>query len=235
MAGFFKKVAGAFVEIEDDESGAAGADPEQLSDEAAALLAELEAGATSQAVPRATAPAVAAGTAQQPMTFEDIYSRAGVPNSPYTAETLLRVIDGLRAMSPAQALQTVKAFDDADPRWTVADVLLDADKKVEALRSVQGDLANQVAHADQAYTTAKAAREQKQAKLESDIAAEIAKLNDILKQGQTEVATEEAAATSQLEATRQSATQETQRLDAEILRLSEVRSFLADPNTLGSR
>lgn len=85
-------------------------------------------------------PAVpAAGVAMEiraggtPLDLNSIYANEGVPPAVYPAERLLRLIDGLSAMDEAVRLTAIKAMDDADESWSIADPVSDASAKAKAL------------------------------------------------------------------------------------------------------
>ena len=62
-----------------------------------------------------------------------IYANEGVAPALYPAERLLRLIDGLSAMDESVRLTAIKAMDEADESWTIADPVNDAQAKVKAL------------------------------------------------------------------------------------------------------
>ena len=68
-----------------------------------------------------------------PLNLAEIYANEGVPAALYPAERLLRLIDGLSAMDEAVRLTAIKAMDEADESWTIADPVGDAEAKVKAL------------------------------------------------------------------------------------------------------
>jgi hypothetical protein len=67
------------------------------------------------------------------LSLEDVYAAAGVPPSPYPAEKLLRVLDGLRAMDQATQKAAIAAMDAADDSWTIEHPIRDAQHKAQAL------------------------------------------------------------------------------------------------------
>jgi hypothetical protein len=67
------------------------------------------------------------------LTLDQVYQNAGVPPSPYPAERLLRLLDGLKAMDDSLRRQTIQAIDAADDTWTIQDPISDAGHKVRAI------------------------------------------------------------------------------------------------------
>jgi hypothetical protein len=67
------------------------------------------------------------------LSLEQVYQNAGVPPSPYPAERLLRLLDGLKAMDDILRRQTIQAIDAADDSWTIQDPINDAGHKVRAI------------------------------------------------------------------------------------------------------
>jgi hypothetical protein len=161
MAGFFRKVAGAFVEIE-DTSGARAGKPgaakgptkgptkapalDAITDDAAALLAQLEhsAGGARGAAPGGAQ--TAGGTMVR--TAEDVFREAGIAETANSADRLLKVIAGLKMFPPEQQLVMVRAMDQADESWSEPAVLEDARVRQSALRShlqrIEGDRAERL-------------------------------------------------------------------------------------------
>ncbi len=234
--GFFKKVAGAFVEIDETAPDLQPVSPDDLNADAAALLAQIEAGASSDAPPPPPPPPPDPGGEahlQLGLPFEEIYGRLGVPRSPYTAEMLLKVVEGLRALPAGQALAAVEAMDAADDRWSVHDVLADADGKVRALSAMRDEMQNAIAQAEQLYTAQTQAIDTSLKATEDEISKQIAELEALRKEARETGATEQAAALSELEATRQACAAEADRLDGEVKRLGEVRTFLGSTTIQG--
>jgi hypothetical protein len=67
------------------------------------------------------------------LSLAEVYAAAGIPASPYPAEKLLRVLDGLGAMDQGTQKVAIAAMDAADDGWTIEDPIRDAECKVEAL------------------------------------------------------------------------------------------------------
>jgi hypothetical protein len=244
MAGFFKKALGAFVEIDETADEVDAVSVEDLDEEARRLLAEIESGgqtppqgaayaaqarAHSERAPTNPGAKVPASALPTGRPFEDIYATAGVPASPYSAEMLLRVADGLKALPVGQARAAVDAMDAADDRWTVGDVLLDAERKIGALRAVEGSMDAQRRAAQEQYDASVHAIDAQITEAEQEINRQIAELKALLKDAQETATVERAKALSELEATRAAASGEVARLQAEVARLQKVYEFLGEP------
>ncbi|MCM8626377.1 methyl-accepting chemotaxis protein [Accumulibacter sp.] len=160
--------------------------------------------------------------------FTEIYAAAGVPPSPYPAEKLLRLLDGLRAMDAATRRTAILAMDEADDNWQIGDCLRDADLKIAALaehkRLLAGQLGNREAQSaelvEQIGRTLEAASEA--------IRQQIAELQQLLEREVTRAAQERSRVEAGLRAAREAAERETRRVDAEIERLREI------PNTFSA-
>ncbi len=243
MAGFFKKALGVFVDVEGAEGGEDLLTAEDLDDEARALLAAIEGGAHSPPPPppgeayaeqaaathdaAQTDPGLSAGLAPG-QDLPSIYAAAGVPDSPYSAEMLIRVAEGLRALPLAQARAAVDAMDSADDRWTVGDVMLDAERKIAALKGVEATMQGQRTEAEAAFERQSAAIDEVMAETQAEVQKQIAELEALLAEAQETATVERAKALSELEATRAACTGEISRLEAESKRLSQVFEFLGD-------
>ena len=252
MARFLKTLATlGLVELDESEKAALDAergpesadDIERLLAETRAMTAGLE-GAEAEAAPPAAEPA-AGSTAEQAVvqappapveglpegrSFEDLYVEAGVANSPYPAEQLLRLLDGLAAMEPAVRKAAVVAMDQADPSWTIGDSLLDAERKVAVLQGVATQLDATVKATEQQASERLAAQEARGAEAQEKIKAQIAELEDLLAEEMAAVATEKAAIESHLEATRSARDREHQRLQREMERLGALYTMFETPD-----
>ena len=106
-----------------------------IVEESPSAPASAEAGQTQPSVAPAAEAPVALRAGATPLNLAEIYANEGVPAALYPAERLLRLIDGLSAMEESVRLTAIKAMDEADESWTIADPVGDADAKVKALAS----------------------------------------------------------------------------------------------------
>jgi len=82
------------------------------------------------------------------VSLDQIYSNAQIALSPYPAERLLRLIEGLKAMDDATRLQTIQAIDAADDTWSIEDPVRDAAAKMSAIEAHAAALRSSVARAE---------------------------------------------------------------------------------------
>lgn len=107
---------------------------EDVSQEAGAQDTSHEAMATEPSNLGDTLPVAADAAALSPgLSLDQVYENAGVPASPYPAERLLRLLEGLKAMDDGLRRQTIQAIDAADDTWTIQDPISDATHKVRAM------------------------------------------------------------------------------------------------------
>lgn len=160
----------------------------------------------------------------------DIYAEAGVPASPFPAEKLARLLDGLRAMEPAMRRAAVTAMDEADDQWNIGDPLQDAQRKVAALHRARAGLQTAVEAAETRAAAAldKANAYQKEAT--DKIKAQQAELEALLQEELATVAKQRAEAEAALQAAREGAAAEQARLDAEISSLNSILVAFAPPS-----
>lgn len=131
------------------------------------------------------APAAAAEPVQSiaestAMSLDEVYAAAGVPPSPYPAERLIRLMDGLKEMSDDMRRRTIEAIDAADDSWTIADPLRDARAKIAAIDQHLGTIRAGVAQAEnEANARLAAARERNEGGI-ADIRRQIAELEGLL-------------------------------------------------------
>lgn len=172
----------------------------------------------------ASSPAVdaPAGDIQEALPFDTIYQQAGMPPSPFPAEKLLRLLDGLRSMDTVTRKAAVMAMDAADDNWSIADPVQDANQKIAALTAHRQGLSQQLeASAQQAgdrIADGKHALENTVA----EIRAQIAQLEQLLEREITRSAQEIAAIEGSQRAAREAVAREQRRLDQEIERLGEI-------------
>jgi chromosome segregation ATPase len=69
------------------------------------------------------------------ISTDAIYQQAAVPASAYSVERLAKLIDGLKQLDPATQRAAVLAMDAADDTWAIEDIVEDARKKIDALRT----------------------------------------------------------------------------------------------------
>ncbi|HMW54129.1 MAG: hypothetical protein NOF05_04405 [Candidatus Accumulibacter phosphatis] len=246
MKGFLNLLAKAkLIELSEDERLAASAEPPQE-----ALAARPETRAEAPVLPRLreqaseepkTMPAASAlpslaeacpdldGDALEGHAFEDIFAAAQVPASPYPAEKLLRLLDGLRAMDAGTRKMAVLAMDAADDNWQISDCLSDADLKIAALEDHKRQLAAQLQERERQSTELV---DQIRRVLDEGTAAirkQITELEQLLEREVTRAAQETTSVEAGLRVARESAARETRRVDAEIDRLREIPTIFRAP------
>lgn len=248
--GFWRKVAGAFVEFDESRAapGRTAPPPASLDDQLAStekLLQELSSGRSAfpPDAPKATPPAAPPGPASPPAgppapgspppadvsegtSFSDLYTAARVPPVHHSAEQLLAILDGLAAMPPDACRMAVQAMDAADDRWTVADVLSDARAKIEVLTKSAADLTSRAQAAADKARADHATVDAQLAEGEAAIQEQIAQLQAELDAFRSDAAAQRAEIDATLTSTRDAVARETTRVQGEIARLGRVRAFL---------
>ena len=155
-------------------------------------------------------------------SFESIFAAAGISPTPFPAEKLLRLLDGLRAMDGATRKAAVLAMDAADDNWQVADCVTDAQQKIAALGGFKNHLAAQLQGSEQ-----QAAAKVSDIRAELDTATtairqQIAELEQLLQRKISQSAEETTSIEASLRATRETVAREVRRMDGEIERLREI-------------
>ncbi len=154
----------------------------------------------------------------------EIYAEASVPASPFPAEKLLRLIDGLKAMDSAMRRAAITAMDAADDAWALSDPLQDAQRKIAVLNATKTQLGTIVGQAEARAESETRSAEAYQKEATEKIRAQIAELEALLEQELSTVAKQKAETQSRLLATREAAGREGARLDQEIAALSGILS-----------
>lgn len=235
MKGILSLLAKAkLIELSEDEQLAASEErPAAVPDAPAAPPAEvvetrMHAAGTAAAAP--DLPSLADACADlDGATFSDLFASAGVPTSPYPAEKLLRLLDGLRAMDAGTRKSAVLAMDAADDNWQIDDCVRDADLKIAALEEHKRRLAAQLQE-----------RERQSGELVSQIKVvldeasaairqQISELEQLLEREVTRAAQETTSVEAGLRAAREAAAREARRMDAEIERLREIPNTFKAP------
>ncbi len=238
MKGILNFLARAkLVELSEDERLAAS----EAETHTAGASAAAEADAAPGRMPQESvdvspvAPRAVAAVPSDPLAGEaegiplaDIFAAAGVPDSPYPAEKLLRLLDGLRAMDAGTRKAAVLAMDAADDNWQIGDCIADADRKISALDAYKQQLNAQLQDREQ-----QSAEVVNQIKLALDnstaaIRKQIAELEQLLEREVTRAAQESTSVEAGLRAARESTAREARRMDAEIERLREIPTSFKD-------
>ncbi len=155
-------------------------------------------------------------------SFDEVFAAAAVPPSPFPAEKLLRLLDGLRAMDSATRKTAVLAMDAADDTWQITDCVSDARQKIAALGSYKQYLGAQLQGSEQ---QAAAKMADIRGELEAATAAirkQIAELEQLLERKITQSAQETTNLEARLRTMRETVAREARRMDVEIERLGEI-------------
>jgi hypothetical protein len=173
--------------------------------------------------PVATGP----GGIEEGRPFGDYYEAAGVAPSPYPAEKLLRVLDGLKALDPATRKAAVTAMDAADDSWTMADVILDAQRKLrvltDSLKSLEQQVGDIVSHAG----AEKQKLDDYLAQASDSLRKKMGELERMLQQETAQVVAQKTRLDSDVESAQGSCAREAARIREEMRRLHELCSTFA--------
>ncbi len=154
--------------------------------------------------------------------FESLYFDAGVPTSPYPVERLLKLLEGLHAMDPSTRATVVAALDAADDTWTIADPVLDAQRKIDALGGAKSTLAEALGSVEVQGASQAEAQERYLADATTEIRRQIAELQAMLEREIATVTAHKADIDTNVRAAREAYAREAARLDAEIGRLEVI-------------
>ena len=166
-------------------------------------------------------PAAACAIEEQ-RSFEAMYHQQGVPPSPFPAEKLLKLLEGLRAMEPAVRKAAIQAMDAADDAWTVDDAVLDAQRKIGALQQAQAYLVQQTQSAQAHAQEQLQQREQQHLAAVEAIKRQLSELEG-LREREVEKATgDRVAIQAQAQAVADASDRETARLEGEVARLLQI-------------
>ena len=231
--GFFRKITSALVDTgEADAPVDAAALEQELAAirKAGGMLPAAPASGTVAPTPAPVAPAPAPVAGSTTITegtpFSELYAKASVKPAVYTAEMLLQVLDRLKALPKDQVATMVAAMDEADDRWTVAEVLEDATQKRTALQAYTAALSSALAAAQASTNAAILAADDSFQEITKEVRAQIAELEKTLAEAKTATDAEKVAMTEQLAATSAAHTRETTRVTAEYERMGRILTSL---------
>ncbi len=236
--GFWRKVAGAFVEFDDDgapsvPSTAPSSMDAELAD-ADRLLRELQGASAPSSPPTAATPTGAptvAPSAPSSLTegrpLAELYASAGVPTVAQSAEQLLAILDGLAALPPEARRLAVKAMDDADDRWSVTDVYDDARRKTEALVGYLHAAERSVSDVQAQVAAERAQVDKVLMEAEAEIEKQIAALQAELASFRADATAQHQSLEAQVQTARDGLSRESARVQAEVSRLGRVATFLS--------
>ena len=160
--------------------------------------------------------------AQDQRPLEDIYSAAKVPSSPFPAEKLLKLLDGLRAMDSATRKSAVMAMDAADDNWQISDCTADAERKIAALNAYKQYLSTRVSSVEK-QSVEKIGESRAALELATlEIRKQISELEQLLEREITKAAQLTTSIEGAARNEREAAGKETRRIDGEIERLNEI-------------
>jgi hypothetical protein len=154
--------------------------------------------------------------------FADIYTKAQVPPSPYSAEKLLKLLEGLRTLDPGTRKAAVLAMDAADEDWAVEDAVRDAEHKIRALEQAGAALIDVVKRAEAQAKVDIEAKDRYQHEATSSIRKQVADLDALLAREIEKVAEERAGIQARLQRTKEACGRETTRFREEMARLQEI-------------
>lgn len=175
------------------------------------------------------APAANGGNGDIPegQPFEEFYAQASVPPAPYTAEKLLRVLDGLKAMDPHTRKAAVLAMDAADEEWSIADAVMDAQRKTRVLHDTVADFEARLAALRDHATQEKATRDSYLTEATKTIKQKIQELEETLQRETAEITAQKAQIDGRVQAAEAACRREAVRMKSEIERLSQIPSTFA--------
>jgi hypothetical protein len=183
---------------------------------------------TAGTAPPTSPRAAPAGALSAENSLDEIYMASGVPDSPFPVEKLLKMLDGLKALPAASRKAAVVALDAADENWSMADVILDAQRKTRALREEQVRLDNHLAATETQAQTDIAAAESYLEQATATIREQIAELETLLQQEVQQVADQKSQITLSLQSDRDSVVRQRSHLDGEISRIATIPMTFGD-------
>jgi len=244
MGGFFRKVAGAFIYLEDDAKGQVPAlentQLDQIELESAELLNQLGPSRLTAAEPAAvgtqpeTVP-VSASASIMEMTADQVFVAAALADTPNSAQRVLKLIAGLAMFPKEQQVVMLRAMDAADDAWSEREVLEDARRRQASLRNhVQAIEAEKQERLQRVAANAEAANAESQRAL-ADIDRQMNELQQLREQTIARATTELSELEHQRKSVEESAERARRGITSVINAFSELITFFTgtDPKTAG--
>jgi hypothetical protein len=201
---------------------------DELLYEAAAEPIDVAQTEVADTVEPVSAPVASGGAIAEGQAFDSFYT--GITPSPYPAEKMLKLLDGLQAMDAATRQAAVKAMDSADDSWSIDDSVADAKAKIKALTGQASAFTAQVTAIEKETEASIKALDGANDKAVTAIRKQISELEALLARQIEKNGGDKMTAQNQLQAAREACTRETGRLHAESSRLSVlVDMFGATP------
>lgn len=223
--------------------GQEASDSEETDIDVDALLAEMktttDAMHQAEEVPSSPTVAVSSGTGvgiTENRPLAEIYQQAGVTDNGMTITKVIAVMKGLQALPPDAQKVAIRAMDDADDSWSLADVHRDAKQRVAALKGEKARLRNALDAESQAAAGEVAALDEAAEEVRIDIESQIQTLQNRLAEQLGEAAARRQQTQDRVQATQSAFERENGRLDREIARLTQAVGALpvAIPDTTES-
>lgn len=223
MKGILKFLAAAkLVDLSEEERNTlevAALEPDNISNEDQVIDNIVKTAAPEEAAP---VPAFDHSAVSEGKSFEEIFASAQIVSSPFPAERLLRLLDGLRAMDEATRKAAVRAMDAADDTWTIDDSVLDAQRKMSALEAYQKALEAQLASSQQQVSAEIADMKIAEEQAITEIRKQISELERLLEREIQKTAEYIAGLEGGRKAALETCEREVKRLQVEIERLREI-------------
>lgn len=232
MKGLMKFLAKArLVELSDEEQAALA--PETGPADAPESLAGDDAPVVTPPPPAPVSLPVSADGAIVPegIGFDTIYTDAGLPYSPFPAERLMKLLDGLKSMDAATRKMAVLAMDAADDAWLISDPVNDALNKVRILDGYKQAVSERLREAEMQSARQIAEAQRAQEENAALIRKKITELEQLLQEDIAQSARQVSELESATRAARETAAREYRRVDQEIERLREIPATFGEPAT----
>ena len=138
------------------------------------------------------------------------------------------MLDGLKAMPASTRKAAVLAMDAADDEWSIADAVLDAQRKIRTLEDARDQVTGQLAAMKEHAAAEKQKRDLYLAEARKKVRAEIEELERKLEDEVETMTQQKAEIDARVASAESAAARETDRFSSEAERLREVEATFAD-------
>ncbi len=160
-------------------------------------------------------------------SLADIYKEASIPDSPFPADKLLKLLEGLKTLPEDVRKQAIRAMDAAEEDWTIEDPLLDAQRRIQALETEHQQLEQQANSAESKAETDLKGQDQYQQQASQQIHQQIMELEQLLEQELQTVAEARESIKAKARTARQTCQRQQASLAKEMNRLTQISTLFA--------
>lgn len=154
--------------------------------------------------------------------LEEIYTESGLIQPTFTAEKLLKLIDGLRSMDAITRKTAIVAMDKADDSWNIDNCITDAASKINILTNYKKNLVGILGIEEKNSIKTISDIQKKLEETITEIKTQIKELEHLLEREISKITQMTTNIEAGIRTMKETSARETRRIDSEIEKLSEI-------------